>query len=1089
MFKKKNTILSQISSQLAIASKPNTINQLVKQQQSHFAEQRVFDEIITSTINVNKKILPRTEERFDSVPKFKRNKYTPQMKKKDEKQKKYYLNSEKIREKNFERMRDVERNLERRIIGTYTYLNVDAPILNNNDSIENDDKKDDKLKHLDNLRLKTQLMTEKENELVNVSYAPLNQDEIKFAKKFYNEKDYNYIIQGGRSVLKREIENIISFEEENREEESNIEDTNNDSEIKEPKNKDNSEDIVNQKLKKLLKPIYESEEYRKIVNELISFEQIDIDDIVYLKNNYKQLCLDNHNVFNLILHEGKKMITSLRALSVQKAGLKNALENLMFATDYTSLEIKSKSIADNVNLNYKIPETIREVLDNMNIDQDQFLNSLKNNSSFNRLFERQSLDINNFDFEFSDISLIKGLSANKARNLPFDCYIDYSPHEDLGIRVFKLKKNITANGYLSFDRSEHAFDEERLTFRCTVKFINKSNKEMHFALFDNEILYPKNKYQVLTIPFPHRFKFLNYNENNWKLVDVDNSSSKGVSLLPTFAEYDLLNLSNFWEYDLNIDILKIMNAYYNNVNYFPLSKAISNKKSSKVTKEADADGKAPKNEKEGKAKSKKNAKEEQNSNSSTNNANNKDLNNDIDESKKADKSNKYDSLFLFEKYKIHSFPDFSENITSFLKLDPYKDSIFSNKKQSIALLQKLSFESSNLHHFIISGNIMGLSVDEVNTIFKNFLDLINNYFKNNTDTSINHDKFIITAKSTLKNINPFLNERLANYFKDYKNIDINYIEDVQKRLFINSFYKRTSKLYKNDKDIIADRIDNVCLFLENYFNGSSSNNETVDSNYYNVDMDKIYLLSQVTDMSANNLNDVIRDKDNYNSYKKYVESHIEDKQVDDLTLISEIIKENNYYREKLKANQASPTSKTNHTNKEVLNTQENGFNNWLISLFNAPNSTQLKKYSLDLIKENKNEIINSILNKEKKRDPTYIGDLVEKSESTCNDFHLNYDRVAGKDNREITFNHKDYYKAIATTIEPIEHNEENAKKYLSIKYPLGGVDVLKAKYPLFNELINIKHEIEIMNSIDSYKLSPKRYSFKEILGDSVKKLH
>ncbi len=150
----------------------------------------------------------------------------------------------------------------------------------------------------------------------------------------------------------------------------------------------------------------------------------------------------------------------------------------------------------------------------------------------------------------------------KYDNLTPDCYVNKNALEDSSIRTFIIKDDLENNDHF-INYAQRDMDKYKLIIRTTVKIT--SNKQEYFGLLDNELAVPENYIHLAEAVFPELFNYYKYSPKNWKLVDVNNSANP--SLLPTYSNLSVLNLSNFWMTYYDANIVNLYNSWLNNVSY------------------------------------------------------------------------------------------------------------------------------------------------------------------------------------------------------------------------------------------------------------------------------------------------------------------------------------------------------------------------------------------------------------------------------------------------------------------------------------------------------------------------------------------
>ena len=420
---------------------------------------------------------------------------------------------------------------------------------------------------------------EVEHEFTKVIYTPLSLREVSFVKTYFEPKIAKLILEGGRVVLKQEIEKIDEVFE-NRIDESTYSN------------------------------ILKSNEYNEIRELLNDFTALSVDEINYLKEKFPDYMVYNTVSRDLILHYGKKMYDSLLNLLInQEIGIKNILENLSFLRKYELENIEPSRIPDLSPNNLKNlevsqvkkeenKEKINEILLQLGLDEDTIIQniyeSIGDSDYFNNLYNEGYI-IDPDKYEITDFTIIRGLSEDRFRNFPPDCYLNYQNPQNKNIRIYKMKNQgelektpFGLNDSIYYERENQYLNNFNIVLRATIKLVvnkvednetetenesgdentNTNNEKIHLILVDNELALPENKLHIGKIPYPELLKFYTYTPDKWNLIDVNNSIPNSTNLLPYYYEYDLLDLMNFWTIYNDENIFRITNVILNKENPF-----------------------------------------------------------------------------------------------------------------------------------------------------------------------------------------------------------------------------------------------------------------------------------------------------------------------------------------------------------------------------------------------------------------------------------------------------------------------------------------------------------------------------------------
>lgn len=424
--------------------------------------------------------------------------------------------------------------------------------------------------HIEDLSLNHLLLGDKKDlkDYKSLYIIPLTNDEIKLTKKIFDPITSEKIICGGKEVLINELIDKVG---------SNKEETNN---------------------------------IKLLFDKLKDYSRITKEEVEYLKENYPQV-LENKILFKMCHNIGSSFINSLKKLQFfnkQKlASIKSNLSSYEMGS-YIKMKLSNhqkaiyKSKINEKQINEFTSPFILEALKLLNYDQKKMFIDLINNKEFKNL-----ANIENYNFRISNISMIKGLSADKMNNFTNLNYEIQSVEDS--IKVYEVIDSNTGNK----DNFDNDYSEFRIILRVTLEFQSKTPNqdnlyETHYALFNNELEMPSNKVHLGLINYPELLNF--YNIGNWQLVDVDNSKLEDhIRLTQSCISYliqDVIKSHNFY-FDENI--AKYINITYNNYNYFTeyddkiISLQIKNKldNKSKVEEKADVN-KKDKKEKDNKEK-------------------------------------------------------------------------------------------------------------------------------------------------------------------------------------------------------------------------------------------------------------------------------------------------------------------------------------------------------------------------------------------------------------------------------------------------------------------------------------------------------
>ena len=399
-------------------------------------------------------------------------------------------------------------------------------------------------------------------------YVPLSNSELNSVEKLFGLNFTNKISLGGKLVLKNEL-----------------------MKLKNDKN------------------FKENKDFQKLLSHLNDFQPLSLEDREYLKKNFSDYYLQNINTRNLILNKGKVMMNSLTNLfNTQKEKTLVLKENLNNIAKINNISLNSQKISETkVSFHNSLKSNfIINLFHYLNTNEQEILNCILTNNELKKL-----MNVDDYNFRISDISLVKGLSENPNNNYTPDCY-DYSfgSEEGFSINVFR-RKELFENGHLEKDKYDYTLktskdiDNYRIVLRVTLEFQKKINTiseedldkltsqnekliekgkfnindlklkfETHYAVLDNELVLPFNKMHLGNIDYPQVLSVYTLNKETWILKDVDNSDPRNLNILQNYSNSTLIDLMQFLIQYKDENILKIYDCHYNNIDYF--SKSFSN---------------------------------------------------------------------------------------------------------------------------------------------------------------------------------------------------------------------------------------------------------------------------------------------------------------------------------------------------------------------------------------------------------------------------------------------------------------------------------------------------------------------------------
>lgn len=686
-----------------------------------------------------KKKLDRTPEKFDSVKRYSVPKLKQHQKKSLEKAKKYIKKIDEERENNYLKLKEAfESKVNKLALGDTIFIK-DNQIIN---------QKDEYYKYI-NINLRR----EPTNEYKEVLFSPLNQAEVDLTNQLFTKFQAEFIFKGGRAVLKHELNELINRHNQSKTKEEKDVELGNKAEDKSKVNEKDKEKQVKISASEKLSKLISSEECKEVVNRLSQYEELSNEDVEFLNSNFPNLFLNNNNSRNLIIHTGKSMVNSLKNLLTEKEKVKNNIKSNLNAMD-SIINISSSNLNKNDGRTIKklIPEHIVDVLKRLKIDEKTITQDIT--KAFSSKFKINKLE--KVSLEIQNIGIIKGLSMEKYNNLTPDCYVNKNSLEDSSIRTFIIKDGLESNGHF-INYAQRDMDKYKLIIRTTVKIT--SNKQEYFGLLDNELIIPVNYVHLSEAVFPELFNYYKYSPNNWKLVDVNNSTNP--SLLPNYSSSSLLNLSNFWMTYYDANIVNLYNSWLNNVSYTgnpqvqekANSSTSSQEKDLKSTEDEAQQQTAPeliekeKEKEDDKDKSKKGKKKE------AKDAANKELKDAANkksakESVKVSKEPALPSKVLNFNYKVKFVP--TKNIHRF----DLENSRFPEKKAELmSKLNTIAIEKNLAHNAVVTSNIIGKNYSEVISIMNQYKSKLNELKFNMNEQEVS--AIIKSIQDIFFKINPF----------------------------------------------------------------------------------------------------------------------------------------------------------------------------------------------------------------------------------------------------------------------------------------------------------------------------------------------
>lgn len=359
------------------------------------------------------------------------------------------------------------------------------------------------------------------------SLIPLTNDEISLLKKIFDNATSEKIIAGGKEVLIAELKEKTGSSKE------------------------------------------ESNNIKLLFEKLKDYSRVTKDEIEYLKEYYPEI-LENKATYNLLYNIGSSFVNSLKKLEFFNKQKNSAIKNnlsLIENGNFNKIELaKGNKALFKPKINEKLTNDytspfILEAMNSLNYDQKKLFIDLINNKEFKNV-----VNVDEFNFRISNISMIKGLSADKLKNLT---NIDY--------KISSLEESIKSYEMLENEytkNNEYDYSEFRILFRVTLEFQRKQpNKEnlyeTHYALFNNEIEMPSNKVHLGLINYPELFKFYTLDNSKWQLVDIDNSKHEDqIRLTQSYISYLIQDVAKSHQFYFDENIAKMMNITINDHDYF-----------------------------------------------------------------------------------------------------------------------------------------------------------------------------------------------------------------------------------------------------------------------------------------------------------------------------------------------------------------------------------------------------------------------------------------------------------------------------------------------------------------------------------------
>jgi len=553
---------------------------------------------------------------------------------------------------------------------------------------------------------KTELLS---REYSNVYYSPMSNAEIEFTRKCFSTHQAQSIFAGGRGVLKQEILSIMNNAVDKKEEDK---------------------DMVNNN-KQRLEKLKSTDDFKSVWSNLQAYEEISKEDIDFLRSFYPDYFVYNLNTRMLIFHEGKSMVTSLKNLaSKQKQTLSEAY-NALEQTKVLPFLNEGVKIHNEDRAKFQVNDIVLESLAAFGVKQEEVLEQVLKTKDFIDNLTKQKLSQDDFDYQISNISLIKGLSRNPLNNKTVDCYENMSPPERKDLIVFTSKPgeangHFNRNVYFSDNDINDLYNDFRLIFRTTLVFKKKNDTwddNLHVALFDNELILPNTKENLGYLKFPDMFKLYTYRDCDWHLTDIDNTTDS--SLLMKYTNSTIIDLLNIYHTYVDANIMKLYDCSFNKKNYFTSSENYSFFNGGR-------NNKSNKNSKETEKKSKQKGKEDKENNSKEDNVV------EVDDTISG----------ISQNYRVSCYPnEMNTNIIG--------KSLFKEKKKIMSEYETLKEEALLTQLALRTSNLTGISFQEVQTCLNSIKQCLNDWEKcfssNNLDKAKEHQN---SYTELMKRISP-----------------------------------------------------------------------------------------------------------------------------------------------------------------------------------------------------------------------------------------------------------------------------------------------------------------------------------------------